>query len=161
MQLIGEWRKMGRRIADLQWARLTPWRQPIAQIFDNTARENKLSAFKDIEIAYSSERPSARVFYAAGWLSSPHHAKVTFTKTQGYGPGIHRITLRSPDEQIDFERTGKECMTLRSTNGRQRQYAFVEPELQTLMNEELAVIGIDPAFEAAFIRGQELMREYL
>jgi glucose-6-phosphate dehydrogenase assembly protein OpcA len=160
MQLIGEWRDMGRKIADLQWARLTSWRQPIAQIFDNAARDNALSAFKEIEVAYSSDKPTADVFYVAGWLSGPYGAKVQIKNTEGYGPGIHHIQLRSPSETIIFERTGKECMTLRSTNGRQRQYSFNTPSLNALMDEELAITTVDPAFDIAFERAQELIREY-
>jgi glucose-6-phosphate dehydrogenase assembly protein OpcA len=158
--LIGEWRGKGRIVADLEWARLTAWRQPLAQIFDNPTRENPFSKFDAMEIAYTDDEPDARVFYAAGWLSSPYRARVSLVKTTGHGPGIHRITLRSSSETIEFERIGPDCMTLRSTNGPQRKYSFADPALHALMNEELAVVGPDPAFDAAFSRAQELMHEY-
>ena len=148
----------GRVVADLEWTRLTSWREPIAQIFDNPAREIRFDKFHTVEIAYTDARPHAGALYAAGWLSAATKSKVIFSKVKGFGPGLHRITLRSDSEQIDFERTGAECMSLHSTNGRQRSYAYSEPDVDTLMNEELAVLGPDAVFDSAFTRAQELLR---
>ena len=158
LDLIARIRAQGRTVADLEWTRLTAWREPIAQIFDNPARENRLSNFRAVEIAYTDARPHASALYLAGWLSAPYRSKVSFTKVQGHGPGLHRITLQSDSEQIVFERTGAECMSLHSTNGRQRSYVYNETPVDTLMNEELSVLGPDPSFNAAFARAQELLR---
>jgi glucose-6-phosphate dehydrogenase assembly protein OpcA len=154
--LIGRLGGNGRIVADLEWTRLTPWREPIAQIFDNPARENKFNNFHTMEIAYTDAWPDASALYAGGWLSAPYRAKVSFVRAQGYGPGLHRITLRSDSEQIDFERTSGECMSLKSTSGRQRTYMFHDPTIYALMNEELSLLGPDPAFESAFTRAREL-----
>lgn len=156
--LIARLRGQGRVVADLEWTRLTPWREPIAQMFDNPAREHKLNDFHRIEIAHTDERPGASALYAAGWLSAPYKSKVSFVQARGYGPGIHRITLRSDSEEINFERTSCECMNLHSTNGRERTYTFNQSTLYTLMNEELSVLGPDAAFNSAFARAQELLR---
>ena len=157
--LITRLRARGRAVADLEWTRLTPWREPIAQIFDNPARDNPFSNFHTVEIAHAEDHPSAAALYAAGWLSAAHRAGVSFVRGEGYGPGICRITLHSGSERIDFERTGAECMHLRSTNGRERTYSYAEPSAYTLMNEELSVLGPDPSFNAAFTRAQELLNE--
>ena len=156
---ISQWREQGHVIADLEWTRLTPWREPLGHVFDNTARENKFSSFHTIEVAHSGEKPTASAVYAAGWLSAPYRAKVSFKKVDGFGPGLHSITLRSDNETITFERTGKDCMTIRSTNGRERRYNYSDAALDALMTEELSIIGHDPAFDSAFIRAQELIRE--
>jgi glucose-6-phosphate dehydrogenase assembly protein OpcA len=145
-------------VADLEWTRLTQWREPIAQVFDNPATQVELADFHTIEIAYAGTQASPSVFYAAGWLSATHGPKVSFVKTEGFGPGLHRITLRSDSEQINFERTGCECMRLHSTKGRQRSYSFNQASLDALMNEELSILGPDPAFNSAFAQGQELIR---
>jgi glucose-6-phosphate dehydrogenase assembly protein OpcA len=157
--LINQLRGTGRvAVADLEWTRLTHWREPIAQLFDSSCTSNQLSKFHTVEIAYAGQRPTPSAFYAAGWLSAPYKPTVSLVKTDGFGPGLHRITLRSDSEQIDFERTGTECMQLRSTSGRQRSYSFSEIALDTLMNEELSVLGPDPAFLSAFMQAQELIR---
>ncbi len=156
---ISQWRKQGRVIADLEWTRLTPWREPLGHIFDNTARENQFSSFHAIEIGHPEEKPTASELYVAGWLSGPYRAQVSFKKVDGYGPGLHSITLRSNSETITFERTGKDCMTLQSTNGRARRYNYSDTALDALMTEELSIIGHDPAFDAAFARAEELISE--
>lgn len=155
-ELLAKWRNRDRTCADLEWTRLTPWREPIANIFDNPCRENKFSNFRRIEIAHGGEKPGASALYAAGWLSAPYKADVAFTKARGQDSGIHCITLHSDSERIDFERAG-DCMTLRSTNGRERRYNYKDAAVDTLMTEELSVLGHDPAFDAAFARAQELL----
>src|SRR5947209_6131904 len=95
LDLISDWRDRGRVVADLEWTRLTPWRQPIAQIFDNATRQNPLSSFHEIEVAYTNDTPPVCALYAAAWLSRPHSAHVSLVKSEGHGPGIHRITLRA------------------------------------------------------------------
>ena len=158
-ELIQEWRSKGRIIADLEWARLTAWRQPLAQIFDNAARTNRLESFKDIDVSYSGSTPCASVLYLAAWLSAPYHANISFLQADPGGENaIRGITLRSDSETIEFTRDEKECATLRSTNGRQRKYSLTVPPLHSLMNEELGVIGADPSFDAIFPVAQELLR---
>jgi glucose-6-phosphate dehydrogenase assembly protein OpcA len=152
-----EWRARGRHIADLEWTRLTAWREPIAQLFDSV-REVPFSHFDRVEVSYANDSPPASALYLASWLAHPFHAKISLTKTSGCGPGVQKVTLHSPEETIEFERNGRECMTLRSTRTRQRDYSYSDPSLYTLMNEELAVIGPDPAFDDAFDRTQEILR---
>ena len=159
-ELIAEWRSKGRIVADLEWTRLTLWRQPIAHIFDNELRDNPFSAFHTVEVAYTDEKPTAGTYYMAGWLAAPNNARISLLKTDGFGPGIHRITLKSDTETIDFERTTADTMTLKSTNKRQRKYSFVDRPIDALMNEELAITGPDSSFDTAFLRAQELPCEY-
>ncbi len=156
--LIARLRGHDRAVADLEWTRLTPWREPIAQLFDHPETEKRLSDFHTVEVAYTHARPHAAALYAAGWLSAPYRAKVSFVKVKGFGPGLHRISLRSDSEQIDFERTGGDCMSLRCSSGRERSYAYNDAGVDQLMNEELSVVGQDPSFNAAFTRAQELLR---
>jgi|GEM_PF-320138 len=155
--LLADWRAQGRIVADLEWTRLTRWRQPLAQIFDNPDRTNPFSSFHTFEIAYTNEKPGPSALYIAGWLSAPYQAGVSLVKSEGFGPGLHRITLRSDSETIEFERTSCDCMTLRGASGRERKYSFTEPSSYSLMNEELTVLGPDSAFNSAFARAQELI----
>lgn len=158
-QVVSALRTKGRTVADLEWTRLTKWRQPIAQIFDNPARQNRYSQFHTVEIAYSGDQLPACALYAGAWFSAPYKAKVSFVKEDGYGPGLNRITLHADAEEIIFERSGRDCMELRSTNGQQRSYTYQEPTDEALMTEELAILGSDPAFESAFNRAAELLHD--
>jgi hypothetical protein len=51
-------------------------------------------------------------------------------------------------------------MTLRTTNGRERRYNYAEQQVYTLLNEELSIVGQDPAFDTAFERARELIHAY-
>jgi glucose-6-phosphate dehydrogenase assembly protein OpcA len=155
--LLTKWRGEGKVIADLEWTRLTPWREPLAHIFDDAKRENTFAHFDSLEIEHTEEKPPMQALYMAGWLSAPYKAKVTFRRASGYGPGIQRVSFRSEEESIEFERTSADCVTLWSSAGRERKYSFGRPSLTTLMTEELAVAGYDPAFNLALDRACELL----
>lgn len=155
--ILANWKAEGRIVADLEWTRITPWRQPLAQIWDNPARDNKYSAFDDIEIVYGGRSLLASVLYMGAWLSAPYSAKVSFTSLDGAPEGLQRVTLRSKTEVITMERISEDKVNLRSTNGRERNYCLPEPGFHTLMNEELAVLGPDPAFDAAFAGAQRFV----
>jgi glucose-6-phosphate dehydrogenase assembly protein OpcA len=157
--LIAGWRAQGRIVADLEWTRLTGWREPLAHLFDNPARENSLSKFHTVEIAHSGERPGSSALYLAGWLSRPYRAAVKFVGGQGYGGGVERVRLRSDTETIEFERSSPDCTTLRTTNGPERKYSYQHANLATLMTEELSILGPDTVFRNAFSRAQELVLE--
>ncbi len=156
-ELIHRLQQGGRAVADLEWARLTFWRQPIAQIFDNPMRTNGFSNFHTVEIVHSGSQPGAMALYAAGWFSSINRADVNFVQHSGANRSLQCIRLVSNDETIEFERTGEDSMKLSSTNGRQRSYTHAEGSLYSLLNEELSIIDADPCFNAAFRRAQELL----
>jgi glucose-6-phosphate dehydrogenase assembly protein OpcA len=154
--LLTKWQSEGKLVADLEWTRLTPWREPLAHLFDNLARQNPLESFHTLEIEHSEEKPSMQALYLAGWLSAPYQARVQFRRAAGYGNGIQRVSFRADSEAIEFERTSAECVTLWSTNGRERKYTFGQASVTALLTEELAVAGFDPAFSAALNRAREL-----
>jgi len=155
---LDTWRKRGRLVADLEWTRLTVWREPIAQAFE-VAQGNDYRKFHAAEIAYADETPQPCVLYAAAWVASSLDASVRLVRAKGFGPGVHRITLHSDSGNIDLERTSEGCMTLREPNGLQRKYSFAERNLYQLMSEELRILGPDPAFDAAFPRLQEILHD--
>ena len=156
--LISRLRREGRVLADLEWARLTFWREPFAQIFDNHARTNKFSNFHTIEILHTDDKVTPSAAYAAGWFASLSTAKINVSSTKGFGPGLHAIRMISDEESITFERTGPECARLSSSTGRQRSYSYAEPTLYSLLHQELSILGDDRAFNAAFSRAGEFVR---
>jgi glucose-6-phosphate dehydrogenase assembly protein OpcA len=158
-KILAGLRAQRRTVADLEWTRLTRWREPISQVFDNPSRQTRFSAFKFVEIAYAADEIPPAALYAAAWFSAPYGAKVSFVREEGFGAGLQRITLRADAEEIVFQRTGLDCMRLHSTNGQQRSYTYDEPTDQKLMTEELAILGSDPAFESTFARAQELLND--
>ena len=159
IELLARWNTQGRVVADLEWTRLTAWREPLAHLFDYPERGTKFSAFHTIEVEHRDQQPPLSALYLAGWLAAPKHAKVIFRQVEGFGTGLHGVHLVSDSETIVFERTGSECGTLRSSKGPERKYSMAEPSLTALMTEELSLMGFDPAYDAAFTRAQELNKQ--
>lgn len=156
-ELIHRLQQGGGAVADLEWARLTMWRQPIAQIFDNPQRAVPFSKFHTVEIVHSGPKPGAMALYAGGWFSFLNKARVNFISDEGCGHSLHCIRLIADEETIQFERTDADNMKLSSTNGPQRMYTHAKVTMYSLLNEELAIVNNDPCFEAAFRRAQELL----
>src|SRR4051794_39230810 len=52
--LLERWQARGRVIADLEWTRLTPWREPLAHVFD--VCDIKLADFHSIDIEHTDDR---------------------------------------------------------------------------------------------------------
>jgi glucose-6-phosphate dehydrogenase assembly protein OpcA len=150
------WYGEGRIIADLEWTRLTPWREALANAFDDTTLQSKVSNYRTVDVTYIGDNLTASVLYMGGWLASTLKAKVSFAKAKsGFGTGLQKVTLHSNSDTIELERTSNDCMTLRA-GGRERKYSFTALNLYTLMNEELTVLGPDRIFQSAFTHALEL-----
>ena len=158
--LIEGWQKQHRVVADLDWTRLTPWREPICHLFDNEKRQNTFSKFNSFEIQHAEDTPSLASFYMAAWLSGPSKGKVTFSQVKGFVPGLQKVILHSDSETLEFGRVSSECATLSSTNGMSGRYNFSEHSLAALMTEELSVAGVDPAFDSVVSHAKELADAY-
>lgn len=157
LELISRLQTSERAVADLEWSRLTPWRQPLAQLFDNPARVNKLAHFRNIEVSYSGGVLPPSALYLAGSISHPYRAAVKWTSIEAPDHGLRSLALISDDERIVIERTSKDSVRLHSSNGRERTYSVPELPAHTLLEEELSLAGRDPAFDHAFERSKELL----
>ncbi len=131
-KVLEKWRSAG-----------TPFRRSRMDPPDALARTSRPDVRKSCEQrqAYRISIPSKSLTRMSGlalqcstWLAGSrrrYNARVSLTKTQGYGPGLHRITLRSDSEKIELERTSAECVTLHSNKGLQRKYTLAESNLYT------------------------------
>jgi glucose-6-phosphate dehydrogenase assembly protein OpcA len=114
----------GISIRDLNWARLTPWRDLLSQFFDPPAARRYLREISEVDITRNISNPGSiptRTLLLTGWLASrmgwrqasasrsgdrwisrwtadQGEIRVTFTGTaaqEGQIPGIHSIALRT------------------------------------------------------------------
>ncbi|HEY3937220.1 MAG TPA: glucose-6-phosphate dehydrogenase assembly protein OpcA [Bryobacteraceae bacterium] len=157
IELLARWQAQNRVVADLEWTRLTAWREPLAHMFDNVSGANSFANVHTIEIEHAGNTPPVAALYLAGWLSAPYRANVSFRPVERSAPGIHSINLHLHSGMITFERNDDGSFTLRCPNGRERKYSLSEPSITALMTEELTLTGADPAFNAAFARAEELV----
>ncbi len=94
-------REGSERVHDLAWARLTPWRTILAEVFDGKEYLPALESIRSVEIGFTgASYPPAPVWLLAGWLAS----RLGWTPASGSRDGL---TLRSAG--------GAVTMTLRGT----------------------------------------------
>lgn len=83
--------------SDLNWARLTPWRELVAQFFDSPALRPHLYHLDDVTIDYSAVNGSglAQTTLLVGWLASQLGWQLDLAARRAHGPA--RGQLRRSD----------------------------------------------------------------
>jgi len=68
------WERVGARgsqaARDIAWARLTPWRELLAEVFDQATAASAIPCLRDVTIHHGGAAPPAGAWLLAGWLAS-------------------------------------------------------------------------------------------
>ena len=130
LELLEQGKRDGRKVADLAWTRLTPWRESIARRFDHPGASLP-EAIERVRITYQGAHLPIEAVYLAAWLenSLPRSLKLDWIPVSGHG-GVEQVALC--DGAMEY--TAK---------------ALGERTPDELLREELAVAGHDAVFEAA------------
>jgi glucose-6-phosphate dehydrogenase assembly protein OpcA len=155
LDVLRNWKAVGRMIGDLEWTRITAWRETISTIFEENAARLKPQGLA-IEIAYSDASVPASALYLAAWLEQGTGTKATLRREDGPGPGLARVTL-SGQQTVDLSRVAPTCLRLR-IGDQEQQISLRGSSLFELMHEELTVLGYDPVFHKAFDRAEASYR---
>ncbi|HYI98019.1 MAG TPA: glucose-6-phosphate dehydrogenase assembly protein OpcA [Bryobacteraceae bacterium] len=146
------------RKADLVWSRLTPWRETIAQIFENPTNLRSVFDLEEIQILYNCPHgePSA-VYYLAGWFMSVLGAGVKIRIAPGVGPeyaSVAHVLLRGPKTLATIDLIAAD--TLEVTVNDEHQQIAVLPTLTEgeALRQELSIAERDQRFEDALGLGQ-------
>jgi len=151
LSVLAGWRKEGHIVGDLEWTRLTAWRETLAAAFGEDPALLEKGAILSIRIGYSGESVPAAALYLAAWLKRGLSLEPTFARDAGDEPGLTRVTLSAAQPVIDLARTSATCLQLR-TGDQQQRVSLAGSSFYELMHEELTILGPDPAFDAAFNR---------
>jgi glucose-6-phosphate dehydrogenase assembly protein OpcA len=143
------WSARDRLFGDLEWTRLTSWRESLATAFEHRLELIRQGAFHEIEIGYRGASVPAAASYLAAWLQRGINANVVYHSEEGIEDGLTRVTLKSSQATIQLKRTGPTCLELRVGDQAQR-VSLAGSSLFELMHEELTVLGHDAIFEAVF-----------
>jgi len=146
-----------RLVADLEWTRLTRWRQMLAQEFDNPAYLSRLDELETATVAYDGAFVPMRALYMGGWLRSVLGPKVAITLRkagEAATPRLHTLTLHggSLHFQMNVEPTRASEMRMCNQKAHPVMPALDEYEL---MREELSVTARDSAFENSLPYAEE------
>jgi glucose-6-phosphate dehydrogenase assembly protein OpcA len=146
------------RRADLMWSRLTPWREAIAQIFEDPRRMRRAFDLEDIQILYHSPRgePSS-AYYLAGWFMSVLGAGVKIRIAPGVGPdyaGIAHIMLRGPNFKGSVDLTTDNTVDVAIDEEHLQMTVFPPVAEGDMLRQELAIADRDVRFDDALGLGQ-------
>jgi len=143
------------RIGDLAWARLTGWRELVAQIFEDPANRESLKGASVVSITYGGIRAPVMAFYIAAWLRLRlPDASLEFNAVPGHEPHLRQIALQSDGLEA---RITAEGATVDVTVGTQVDRAIFPPNTDySLMREELSILGADPIYQAVLPLAQQL-----
>jgi glucose-6-phosphate dehydrogenase assembly protein OpcA len=106
-------RKRTKRLAcvDLNWARLTPWRELISQCFDNPRMRGYVERLKSARIEYESESPrlaaqEAQALLITGWLASRLKWQPSSPRAEA-SDGTHCFSVKSPQGAVEIQLAGR------------------------------------------------------
>ena len=138
-------RAQGRRVADLHWTRLTGWREAVAHLFDDRAMEP--GKVKSVRVGYGEPLATCAV-YLASWIRSVLRGVRVTVEAEDAPAGIHSVTFAGADDPLQLTRVGESCLRVQ---GRGRDYQTAVPAVseETLMGEELRILGEDAVWERA------------
>ena len=148
--VLAAWRNEGHIVGDLEWTRLTAWRETLATAFNEDPSLLAEGAIRSIRIGYSGDSVPSSALYLAAWLKRGLTAEASFEPDSASEPGLTRVTLlNSVQPMIELARTGPTCLQLLAGDQTQR-VSLAGSSFYELMHEELTILGLDPVFDAAF-----------
>ncbi len=140
--------------ADLEWGRLTSWREAVAQIFDEPARRKAALSLRRVRIAHAAGDASAAVYYLSGWFRAVlgEGIQVELVSEEGPASGsIRKVNLDGHEFTASVEMRDASPAELRVGNV---SHCAVFPTWteEDLLRQELSITGRDPIFEEVLER---------
>jgi len=136
----------GRLVADLEWTRLTRWREMLAQVFENRHNLERLVGTVNVTVG-DGGAITARTLYMAAWVQDSLQAlgltvRVTIAVKSGAATFLE---LARKGFTVRLERC-HECLVT-TVNGLSQSTHLAFPNDYLLMREELGIVQRDPVFE--------------
>ena len=139
---VRDLRKQGRLVADLAWTKLTGLRELIASLFDEGTAAN----IKSARIFYGGDAPTVSALYFHAWMERALPGARVTLEQRGEGTRSIRSIVLEGDCQVTLTRPDKATMEV-TCHDRVRRSSMVLVSEETLMSEELSILGPDPVFD--------------
>jgi glucose-6-phosphate dehydrogenase assembly protein OpcA len=153
LQALGYLSAQRTRVADLTWARLTPWREAVAQIFARREHQQFVYKLSEIRMMHSAQQgETAGVYYMAGWFMHVLGAGVPIKIAPGAGPsyaGIVQIEMIADGFKAAIELMEPSTCETRVNNEHLQITMFPELGEYEALRQELTIVGRDATFEDA------------
>lgn len=158
--LVGESRRTRTAVSDLNWARLTPYRQLFAQFFDSVAGRGYLAEIDSVAI----QATESAGLLMSGWLLSrladaPYSLdrdQIQVAATQSGGPVFQSLTVKCRGAEFSVTRKDTDMVEARSTVAGESVTRTVRVPLypvEKLLTDEIGRTGRDRAYDAALRTG--------
>ena len=140
----------GWRMKDLNWARLTIWREAIAQIFEEDAWRELIPLIDDVTISHRGTTIATDACYMAAWLAARlPSAKISFVNgAENMDEGVQSVSLAAGVRRAAVSACGSDRLAT-DIDGMQHQVLTPPYTDQALLHQELSIAGKDPIFEQA------------
>ena len=134
----------GRRVADLHWTRLTGWREVLAHLFDDHAL--RPDDVKAAQVTYGGPSVTTCARYLAAWIRTAlPTVRVTIQSGEGV-PGLRSVTISTASDNLTIALGENRCLEVSGCGRHYRSLLPSESE-DSLMQEELGILGPDPVYE--------------
>lgn len=164
-RFVEQARRLGVAVSDLNWGRLTPYRQLFAQFFDSMECRCHLDSIAEVRVA--AHTSTGRLL--AGWLKAQIDKtcqilpgeRIRLVAADPGGPSFQSLTMTCSGGENTFSITRKDkCMLEAGVNmGPQARNRVVKAVCQcedALLSDEITLVGRDAVFEAAVAVAAEL-----
>jgi glucose-6-phosphate dehydrogenase assembly protein OpcA len=139
--VLKELQLRGQRMADLEWTRLTGWRQALANVFDDAPMD-----IAEARIGYAGAM-STGILYFLRWLERVVPGLRAETETvAGNAAGIRSIALSGKGGNVTLI-AGENSLVEVCCGPRTSHMLLPASELDALMRAELSISGQDAVFE--------------
>lgn len=145
---VAEMNRRGVNMVDLAWTRLTPWRQIVAQIFEDERYRPQLGRIRKVSIFRAGNGAGSR--YLASWFRHAlPRAQVRFEAAKTGDSALTGIELSGDGftASITLEDGSSAVTKINDVAGRTLMPSSTE---QAMLREELSIVGIDPVFRRCF-----------
>ena len=138
-----------REVADLEWTRLTRFRETIAGTFDDPKLLDRLRQIERITIRHGSAQPLGGAYYLGAWLHSVigERCKLDFQRTGAPDDPVSGVELMAGDWKASFQLADGTLAV--NAGGMRSRVAAASLSDYTLLREELSILEADTIFERA------------
>ena len=140
--VLKELRLRGERLADLEWTRLTGWRQALANVFDDAPME-----IAEARVGYGGAMSTGILYFLA--LDGTRRAWRASRDRTGFGRsrGIRTIALSGKGGNVTLV-AGENGLVEVCCGERTSHLLLPSADLDSVMRAELSISGPDAVFEA-------------
>jgi glucose-6-phosphate dehydrogenase assembly protein OpcA len=147
LRQLASWQRRGMRVADLEWVRITPWRELVSRMFEEAVRAGRAKSICQVNIRCGVEGETPQVRYFQAWIQNALPSAEVRLQFRPEQCGLHSARFAVEDDTLEVALSGDALEVVAS--GRTQHNPCPERSEAELLEEELKILGPDPIYRAA------------